>query len=59
MILYKKGLAGLTKAVDKLDWERLKTEDCTWKPESEDVEKTLKSFLSVKELKVAIRRANR
>ena len=46
--IIQEGSAGLTKAVDRLDWETLE--------ESEDVEKTLKSFLS-KRIKGAIRRA--
>ena len=46
--LLQEGGAGLTKAVDRLDWETLE--------ESEDIEKTLKSFLS-KRIKGAIRRA--
>ena len=46
--LLQEGSAGLTKAVDRLDWEMLN--------ESEDVEKTLKSFFS-KRIKGAIRRA--
>ena len=46
--LLQEGSAGLTKAVDRLDWETLE--------QSEDVEKTLKSFLS-KRIKGAIRRA--
>ena len=46
--LIQEGSAGLTKAVDRLDWEVLN--------ESEDIEKTLKSFLS-KRIKGAIRRA--
>jgi len=41
------GNEGLTRAVDKLDWEMLKS--------SEDIEKTLKSFFS-KRVKGAIRR---
>jgi DNA-directed RNA polymerase specialized sigma subunit len=36
--LLQEGSAGLTKAVDRLDWEMLN--------ESEDIEKTLKSFFS-------------
>ena len=48
------GSEGLTKAVDKLDWDRLKNEDGTWKPK-EEIEKTLKSFFS-KRIKGAIRR---
>lgn len=46
--LLQEGGAGLTKAVDKIDWERLN--------ESEDQEKTIKSFFS-KRIKGAIRRA--
>ena len=46
--LLQEGSAGLTKAIDRLDWEVLN--------ESEDIEKTLKSFLS-KRIKGAIRRA--
>jgi len=53
--LIQEGSAGLTKAVDKLDWERLKNEDDSWKPEK-DIEQTLKSFFS-KRIKGAIRRA--
>ena len=46
--LIQEGNSGLIKAVDKLDWLTLS--------ESEDIEKTLKSFLS-KRIKGAIRRA--
>ena len=46
--LIQEGNSGLIKAVDKLDWSTLN--------ESEDIEKTLKSFLS-KRIKGAIRRA--
>ena len=46
--LIQEGSAGLTKAVDRLDWELLN--------KSDDLEKTLKSFLS-KRIKGAIRRA--
>ncbi len=46
--LSQEGGAGLTKAVDRLDWNVLN--------ESEDLEKTLKSFLS-KRIKGAIRRS--
>jgi len=46
--LIQEGNSGLIKAVDKLDWLTL--------GESEDIEKTLKSFLS-KRIKGAIRRA--
>lgn len=45
--LLQEGNAGLTQAVDKLDWEQLRA--------SEDQEKTLKSFFS-KRIKGAIRR---
>ena len=41
------GCEGLIKAVDKLDWQKLN--------ESEDIEKTLKSFFA-KRIKGAIRR---
>jgi len=47
MDLIQIGSLGLTKAVDKLDWDKLE--------ESEDIEKTLKSFFS-KRIKGAIRR---
>ena len=50
MDLIQIGSLGLTKAVDKLDWDKLE--------ESEDIEKTLKSFFS-KRIKGAIRRQNR
>ena len=46
--IIQEGSAGLTKAIDRLDWQMLE--------QSEDVEKTLKSFLS-KRIKGAIRRA--
>jgi RNA polymerase sigma factor (sigma-70 family) len=46
--LIQEGNSGLIKAVDRLDWDQLK--------ESQDLEKTLKSFLS-KRIKGAIRRA--
>ena len=46
--LIQEGSAGLIQAVDKLDWTSLN--------ESEDIEKTLKSFFS-KRIKGAIRRA--
>ena len=45
--LLQEGSAGLTKAIDRLDWEVLN--------KSEDIEKTLKSFLS-KRIKGAMRR---
>ncbi len=48
MDLIQEGCAGLTQAVDRLDYETLK--------DSEDQEKTLKSFLS-KRIRGAIRRA--
>jgi len=46
--ILQEGGAGLTKAVDRLDWEML--------DDSEDIEKTLKSFFS-KRVKGSIRRA--
>ena len=46
--IMQEGSANLTKAVDKIDWEKL--------VDSEDVEKSLKSFLS-KRIKGGIRRA--
>lgn len=46
--LIQEGSIGLIAAVDRLDWEKLK--------ESEDIEKTLKSFFS-KRIKGAIRRS--
>ena len=46
--LIQEGAVGLTSAVDKIDWEMLQTSD--------DIEKTLKSFLS-KRIKGNIRRA--
>ena len=52
--LIQEGSIGLVKAVDKLDWERLKNEDGSWKPEKE-IETTLKSFFS-KRIKGSIRR---
>ena len=48
MDLIQSGSAGLTKAVDRLDWDTLAA--------SEDIEKTLKSFFS-KRVKGAIRRS--
>ena len=48
------GSEGLTRAVDKLDWLRMKDEEGNWKPQSE-IEQTLKSFFS-KRIKGAIRR---
>ena len=47
MDLLQEGSIGLTKAVDRLDWSRLE--------DSEDIEKTLKSFFS-KRIRGAIRR---
>ena len=46
--IIQEGNLNLTKAVDKIDWEKVST--------SEDVEKTLKSFLS-KRIRGGIRRA--
>jgi len=48
------GSEGLTRAVDKLDWLRMKDEESNWKSQSE-IEQTLKSFFS-KRIKGAIRR---
>ena len=45
--LIQDGRIGLTKAVDRIDWERMN--------ESEDKEQTMKSFLS-KRIRGAIRR---
>jgi len=46
--LIQEGSVGLVAAVDRIDWEKLR--------ESDDIEKTIKSFLS-KRIKGAIRRA--
>ena len=48
------GSEGLTRAVDKLDWDKMKDEENNWKPQNE-IEQTLKSFFS-KRIKGAIRR---
>jgi|TARA_R100000306_G_scaffold3063_1_gene5946 RNA polymerase sigma factor (sigma-70 family) len=48
------GSEGLTKAVDKLDWDRMKDEEGKWRPQHE-IEQTLKSFFS-KRIKGNIRR---
>jgi len=48
------GSEGLTRAVDKLDWERMKDEEGKWRPQNE-IEQTLKSFFS-KRIKGGIRR---
>jgi DNA-directed RNA polymerase specialized sigma subunit len=48
------GSEALTRAVDKLDWERIKDEKGNWKPQKE-MEQTLKSFFS-KRIKGAQRR---
>ena len=48
------GSEGLTRAVDKLDWERMKNEEGKWRPQNE-IEQTLKSFFS-KRIKGGIRR---
>jgi len=48
------GYEGLTKAVDRLDWEKLKDEKRNFKSQ-EDIETTLKSFFS-KRIKGGIRR---
>ena len=48
------GYEGLTKAVDRLEWDKMKDEELNWKPQNE-IEQTLKSFFS-KRIKGAIRR---
>ncbi len=48
------GSEGLTKAVDRLEWDKMKDEELNWKPQNE-IEQTLKSFFS-KRIKGAIRR---
>ena len=48
------GSAALTRAVDKLDWDRMKDEKGKWRPQNE-IEQTLKSFFS-KRIKGGIRR---
>ena len=52
--LIQEGSAALTKAVDKLYWEKMKNEKGNWKSQDE-IEQTLKSFFS-KRIKGAIRR---
>ena len=52
--IIQEGSIGLVKAIDKLDWERLKNDDGGWKPEKE-IEQTLKSFFS-KRIKGSVRR---
>jgi len=52
--LIQEGSAALTKAGDKLDWEKMKDEKGNWKSQDE-IEQTLKSFFS-KRIKGAIRR---
>jgi len=54
MDLMSCGSEGLVKAVDRLDWSRLKNEDESWKSQ-EEIEKSLKSFFS-KRIKGNIRR---
>ena len=39
------GSEALTRAVDKLDWDRMKDEEGKWRPQNE-IEQTLKSFFS-------------
>jgi len=53
--LIQEGSAGLTRAIDKLDWERMKDEKGNFK-NKEKIEITLKSFFS-KRVKGAIRRS--
>ena len=48
------GYEGLTKAADRLDWERMKDEEGNFKNQ-EEIETTLKSFFS-KRIKGGIRR---
>ena len=48
------GSEGLTRAVDKLDWDKMKDKENNWKSQNE-IEQTLKSFFS-KRIKGAIRR---
>ena len=54
MDLLQQGSEGLTKAVDRLEWDNFKDEQDNFKPQKE-IEKTLKSFFS-KRIKGAIRR---
>ena len=54
MDLLQQGSEGLTKAVDRLEWDNFKDEKGNFKPQKE-IEKTLKSFFS-KRIKGAIRR---
>jgi len=54
MDLLQQGSEGLVKAVDRLEWEKMKDEKGNWKPQKE-IEQTLKSFFS-KRIKGAIRR---
>jgi len=54
MDLLQQGSEGLTKAVDRLEWENFKDEEDNFKPQKE-IEKTLKSFFS-KRIKGSIRR---
>ncbi len=51
--ILQEGSIGLTKAVDRLEWENMKV-DGNWKSQA-DIEKTLKSFFS-KRIKGTIRR---
>jgi RNA polymerase sigma factor (sigma-70 family) len=53
MDILQEGSIGLTKAVDRLEWENMKV-DGNWKSQA-DIEKTLKSFFS-KRIKGTIRR---
>ena len=54
MDLLQQGSEGLTKAVDRLEWDNFKDEEDNFKPQKE-IEKTLKSFFS-KRIKGSIRR---
>ena len=48
------GGEGLTKAIDRLEWEKMKDEEGNWRP-AKEIEQTLKSFFS-KRIKGRIRR---
>ena len=54
MDLLQQGSEGLVKAVDRLEWDKMKDEEGIWKPQKE-MEQTLKSFFS-KRIKGTIRR---
>jgi len=54
MDLLQQGSEGLVKAVDRLEWDKMKDEEGNWKLQKE-IEQTLKSFFS-KRIKGTIRR---